>query len=173
MKIKTNTKGFTLIELLIVIAIIGILAVAFVPTLLDAPARGRDGQRLANINTIRTVLLDAELRSELKLNGDGADVIISGCVSDVLSDFITEFGGNIPTDPSGLGIPDGGCADGYHFEKNIDVGADGVVDYKFGLYAQVENVGSANMDCAASKTNFVQDLEEGADVVPCYAVLVQ
>lgn len=49
---KFSPKGFTLIELMIVIAIIGILAVALFPSLTAYLARGRDTQRLADIKEI-------------------------------------------------------------------------------------------------------------------------
>lgn len=49
-------KGFTLIELLIVITIIGILAVALLPSVLGAPARARDAARKADINNIIAAL---------------------------------------------------------------------------------------------------------------------
>lgn len=59
---KINKKGFTLIELLIVISIIGILAVALIPSLTGAPARARDLARKAIvsdvINSIATYELD-------------------------------------------------------------------------------------------------------------------
>lgn len=45
-------KGFTLIELLIVVSIIGILAVALIPSLTDAPARARDAGRKAAVNEV-------------------------------------------------------------------------------------------------------------------------
>ncbi|MDX9971313.1 MAG: type II secretion system protein, partial [Candidatus Gracilibacteria bacterium] len=56
-----NRKGFTLIELLIVITIIGILAVAFLPTLLGAPAKGRDTQRIADLQKLQKVMVNADL----------------------------------------------------------------------------------------------------------------
>jgi prepilin-type N-terminal cleavage/methylation domain-containing protein len=45
-------KGFTLIELLIVVSIIGILAVALIPSLTDAPARARDAGRKSMVNDV-------------------------------------------------------------------------------------------------------------------------
>lgn len=45
-------KGFTLIELLIVVSIIGILAVALVPSIADAPKRARDAARKTMVNNV-------------------------------------------------------------------------------------------------------------------------
>jgi prepilin-type N-terminal cleavage/methylation domain-containing protein len=53
---KAIRAGFTLIELLIVVAIIGILAVALVPTISDAPARARDAARKTMVNNVITAV---------------------------------------------------------------------------------------------------------------------
>ena len=49
---KQVRKGFTLIELLIVVSIIGILSVALVPSITDAPKRARDAARKTMVNTV-------------------------------------------------------------------------------------------------------------------------
>lgn len=48
----TREKAFTLVELLIVIAIIGILTVAFLPNVLAAPAKARDAVRMKAVRDI-------------------------------------------------------------------------------------------------------------------------
>jgi prepilin-type N-terminal cleavage/methylation domain-containing protein len=50
--IKKVKKGFTLIELLIVVSIIGILSVALVPSITDAPKRARDAARKTMVNSV-------------------------------------------------------------------------------------------------------------------------
>ncbi len=55
-KTKHVLKGFTLIELLIVITIIGILAVALMPSVLGAPARARDAARKADLSNLTSAL---------------------------------------------------------------------------------------------------------------------
>jgi prepilin-type N-terminal cleavage/methylation domain-containing protein len=49
-------RAFTLIELLIVVSIIGILAVALVPRLTDAPSRARDVVRFKEANDLIAAL---------------------------------------------------------------------------------------------------------------------
>ncbi len=51
-----NRQAFTLIELLIVIAIIGILAVALLPTITGGPLKARDAARVSAVNQIVTAL---------------------------------------------------------------------------------------------------------------------
>ena len=52
----STAKGFTLIELLIVIAIIGILTMAILPTIRSAQSRSRDAVRFATVNNLNVGL---------------------------------------------------------------------------------------------------------------------
>jgi prepilin-type N-terminal cleavage/methylation domain-containing protein len=65
---KINKRGFTLIELLIVVAIIGILSVALVPTGMNALKKSRDGTRIANVEAIAKVMQEYAL--------DGNDLLV-------------------------------------------------------------------------------------------------
>ena len=49
-----NVKGFTMVELMIVIAIIGVLAVALIPTLTGAQAKSRDTARVSILTNAST-----------------------------------------------------------------------------------------------------------------------
>ncbi|MCB9805448.1 prepilin-type N-terminal cleavage/methylation domain-containing protein [Candidatus Peribacteria bacterium] len=47
-----NMKGFTMVELMIVVAIIGVLAVALIPSLLGSQSKARDSARFNNLKSI-------------------------------------------------------------------------------------------------------------------------
>ena len=51
-----NVKGFTMVELMIVIAIIGVLAVALIPTFIGAQSKARDTGRAAALANASTSL---------------------------------------------------------------------------------------------------------------------
>lgn len=169
MKIR---KGFTLIELLIVIAIIGTLAVLFVPRFLDAPSKSRDAERVTHLTQIRSAIVQAQL--------DGADVPDqAGCAQVVVNEaaVVAALGGEVPLDPDPAGdntISAGGkdCEEGGYLYLP-DPGVDGI--YAFGLYAKLENFGQGNVDCEALAGDAVDlsdkpDADDGSD--SCYAMLV-
>ena len=51
-----NVKGFTMVELMIVIAIIGVLATALIPSLIGAQSKARDTSRQTHLTSISNVL---------------------------------------------------------------------------------------------------------------------
>jgi len=133
-------KGFTLIELLIVIAIIGILAVAFLPSLLGAPAKGRDTARLADLQKIQKVLVSANL--------SGTAYPPTNCVDDTtFANYLTAFGGKTPVDPQTANVVNG-CNTKYSYILN-PFGAGGVATgtYSFGVFAHVENCTANTVVC--------------------------
>lgn len=170
--IKKNS-GFTLIELLIVIAIIGILAVAFLPSLLGAPAKGRDSQRVAALQKIQGVLISS--------NAVGKQYPESGCIDENLKDSkgglafdISDFNGAMPVDPSSNELTAEGvkCTGKYVYIK-------GPADkkYSFGLYAKLETATAGNALCseiAGAKTGDKLTKPTDADTDDsCYVVLLK
>lgn len=114
MKKISLRKGFTLIELLIVITIIGILAVALLPNIMDAPAKARDATRKAHASAIVSAIV--------AYNADEGKYPPGGCLTeanddmDVLKPYLP--GGGFPADPvSDKALDVGGvdCAGAYVF----------------------------------------------------------
>lgn len=115
-------KGFTLIELLIVVAIIGILAVALVPTITDAPARARDAGRKATVNSVVTAIEAFNLDNGRYPNGT---FCIGGTDTATATDeagLITVLGGAAPSsslvdDPSNVDSCNQGGVSLVRYEK--------------------------------------------------------
>lgn len=171
MKKMTSKKGFTLIELLIVIAIIAVLAVAFLPTILGAPAKGRDTARIAALQKIQKIVVSANL--------DGKGYPSTGCVvtgfggTTDAAYYLAAFGGSLPADPQPENaLPADGtanCKGQYYFKMNPGA-------YKFGAYAHMENSSANTVSCSAAYGGTLT-LNTGATAATaadlCYAVLTQ
>lgn len=135
-------KGFTLIELLIVITIIGILAVVFLPTVLNAPAKARDAQRISAVTTIMAVAAEQELAGT-KLAG-------AGDASTIFADPLnTKFpNGEVPKDPQSANAKIAGGTDGeYFYDGSYAVGGP-----KYAVCARTEDAAKANFVCPAKAT---------------------
>lgn len=140
-------KGFTLIELLIVIAIIAILAVAFLPTLLGSPAKSRDTARIADLQKIQKVLINADLtggKGYPSTTGDITDALATGLAAPAdtwKGAFEVDFGGKLPKDPTNGAIQ-------YKYYKKGDPAIGNA--YSFGLRAKMETKNAGNTPCTSA-----------------------
>ena len=147
MKNLNLKRGFTLIELLIVISIIGILAVAFLPSLMGAPSKARDTQRLADVQKLEKFIVVESLSGGM--NGFAGPECIklggTGFINNKIKNSLADFGGIYPSDPDNTNIVSTGCTGGY----NVIEFTPGATTYSYGIASRVENFGSANINCAS------------------------
>ncbi len=142
-------KAFTLIELLVVVSIIGVLAVALVPTIGSAPAKARDAARKTKIGEV--------IKAVEMHNIDEGGYPASGCavsgpdtVHAELGDYIQGF--ELAGTPLAAACDD----DGIYYTKAEDP------DTGYWVYVGVENASSGThcapdadeipTDCAAAAT---------------------
>ncbi len=136
-----SLKGFTLIELLIVISIIGILAVALLPSVLGAPARARDAARKADLNNIIAAL-------ELYNSDHQQYPIASGCIDALgLNSYFN--GQNPPKDPQNKSPITGSCG-GTGKYGYVYCPITGVAGYSYLVGSYMEVPGDANFSAAGN-----------------------
>ncbi len=145
-------KGFTLIELLIVVAIIGILAVALVPTITDAPARARDAARKAAVNSILSSLESYNIDNGRYPNGNFCidETLVVATPSSDGEELVTDYlNGNPPSQvaPASATI----CSDGSNSYVRYE--GDGT---SYTVYMELENDGNNSVNYTASGSNTLE-----------------
>lgn len=156
-------KGFTLIELLIVIAIIAVLAVAFLPSVLNAPAKARDAQRIEEVNKIAKFFTLQYSTKGIVPKTTKLDPVAYSDTDAVklINASLSDFGGVFPVDPGNNG---GKSYLLYQMDK--------ASPYAFLVVAYVEIEDNGNMDATDSKI-FYAGKAALKDAGPYFVVAIQ
>ena len=148
-------KGFTLIELLIVIMIIGILSVAFIPTIMGAPVKARDARRLADLGSVANVIAARDMEGKAPTSSGTIVGLITQRATVTNPLFATDFpSGSLPVDPKTDNVSICELTTGqYCFALLYDN-----PNFRYALYARVEQKDSAgkyvngNVACPTTAT---------------------
>lgn len=147
--------------MLIVIAIIAVLAVAFLPSVLGAPAKARDTQRIEDVNKIaKFFTLQYSVKGTVPVTTylDPVDNKDKDAVK-LINASLSDFGGVFPQDPKPIRP--------YYFSKAAKTSS-----YAFGVMAYVEIEDNGNMD-KAGLADFYAGKISLKDSGPYYVVAIQ
>lgn len=137
-----SRRAFTLIELLIVITIIGILAVALIPKIANAPSRARDTQRKTDLSQV-AIALEGYFQDYGSYPSTPTVCNVSSIVlGSTTTSWATYFNASdIPTDPLTTQGAIGCGATGTYYYKQLDSG----MHYVIGANLENDSTGSGNV----------------------------
>lgn len=90
-----NKKGFTLVELMVVVAILGILVAVAVPVYNNATTKAETNTCAANIRTIRSALMQAQIDGKAPTTTDAVD---GDAVANLVKDGYLQSAPTCPSD---------------------------------------------------------------------------
>lgn len=161
-------KAFTLIEIMIVVVIIGILAIALFPKLLDALGRASDDARKAELKNIVTAMIQYKSDNQKYPSSPSGECLspTSSVGQELLKGKYLDKN-RFPADPNSRNkIPACGEA-GYFYYKSLS--ANDIQDNGFMVSAKMENKkkGNAGSLSLSSKEEFTAQ-DEGDYYIELY-----